>query len=61
MKKKRNQKDDRQWKSDQPNKRAFYRSHPNLPPGSNGPLQFWFPDGVAWHDREKVEAGPTPA
>ena len=46
MKEKRNQKDDRQWKADQPNKSAFYRSHPHLPPRSNCPLQFWFPDGV---------------
>ena len=33
MKEKRNQKDDRQWKADQPNNSAFYRSHPNLAPG----------------------------
>ena len=46
MKEKRNQEDDRQWKADQPNKSAFYRSHLNLPPRKQLSVAVLVPDGV---------------
>ena len=47
MQVKRDQKDDRQWKADQPEQGASYKSHPGLSLKSNHPLQVWFPDSVA--------------
>jgi len=47
MQVKRDQKDDRQWKADQPEQGASYKSHPGLSLRSNHPLQVWFPDSVA--------------
>jgi hypothetical protein len=56
MKVKRDQKDDRQWKADQPNQGVPYKSHRDLSWKSNHPLpvSFRFPNNAC------VLAGPAP-